>query len=510
MGLAILIVSVCGSLLALWGRRRRWKITARRPSHAGESLSAVARQHLHLLRGGHLSQPALDAAKTEFRQLLEHGQFAQARTCVRPGLDFVVQVRALAEIGTDEAGRVLVHQLERRLSSDPVEQSWYWADVAGGLRELHRPDTLQLLLAKTPEALALPLGHLFAVELVCFDGFAEILETPFTTQGRSAARALLLALEGVRHGIVPAAALVEGQLAELVARLVRDHPRGDDGLITRLVVESLRLGRRAEQFTQCEGDEEAVRDQFQCLRECESDCRDLLDRAALRLPRALADAPYQEHRDILLAIDAIRADAGRVLLGLLGDTAYPYRCEAIRAMAWARDVSVRLQFVDGVRATANRRRWRSGVPAGERVAAILSLRHHPSLDAEQVLMLAATAGDALIRPLALAALGWWEPVLRSEVTGLLRRARDGKDAESRHRARAALARLGERKAIGEMRLALADEDADRRKQAIELVADEGLTWLWPDLERLAGSDDTDVAFRAREAIERLREDATAL
>ena len=38
------------------------------------------------------------------------------------------------------------------------------------------------------------------------------------------------------------------------------------------------------------------------------------------------------------------------------------------------------------------------------------------------------------------------------------------------------------------------------------MANEALTLLWPDLDRLADSDDGDVAALAREAVERLRED----
>ncbi len=38
------------------------------------------------------------------------------------------------------------------------------------------------------------------------------------------------------------------------------------------------------------------------------------------------------------------------------------------------------------------------------------------------------------------------------------------------------------------------------------MAAEGLTLLWPDLDRLADSADEDVAHHARESLERLCED----
>jgi hypothetical protein len=43
-------------------------------------------------------------------------------------------------------------------------------------------------------------------------------------------------------------------------------------------------------------------------------------------------------------------------------------------------------------------------------------------------------------------------------------------------------------------------------EAIQAIADEGLSLLWPDLDHLADSDNADVAIHAREALERMRED----
>src|SRR5581483_8033039 len=72
-----------------------------------DRLSPVSRQHIELFQGGHLSEAAVEAAKTRFRDLLERGELATIEASLRPGMQFVVQVRALAEIGTDAAGRIL-------------------------------------------------------------------------------------------------------------------------------------------------------------------------------------------------------------------------------------------------------------------------------------------------------------------------------------------------------------------------------------------------------------------
>ena len=66
-------------------------------------------------------------------------------------------------------------------------------------------------------------------------------------------------------------------------------------------------------------------------------------------------------------------------------------------------------------------------------------------------------------------------------------------------------RLG-RLALQWFRQNLTSEDVQRVHEGIQLVATEGLTLLWPDLDRLADAEDTDVAHHAREALERLCEE----
>jgi hypothetical protein len=81
-------------------------------------------------------------------------------------------------------------------------------------------------------------------------------------------------------------------------------------------------------------------------------------------------------------------------------------------------------------------------------------------------------------------------------------------ADVRLAAQAALARLGERRALHWFRQTLAGEmDAPPTPEAIRRISTEGLTWLWPDLDQLADSDDVEVAHHAREALEQLRESA---
>jgi HEAT repeat protein len=147
------------------------------------------------------------------------------------------------------------------------------------------------------------------------------------------------------------------------------------------------------------------------------------------------------------------------------------------------------------------------VPADLPYRSILrALRGHPSPKTEAFLLLAAQDWDPTYRSAAISSLGWWEPCQRSEVLWCLQRARRDLNPEVRQAARAALARLGECQALHWFRVALTGEDPQRTHEAIQAVAAEGLTLLWPDLDALADADDPDLAQHACEAVERLREE----
>ena len=66
-----------------------------------EELSAVTRQHIDLFQGGQLSETAVESAKARFRELLERGEVDAVEASLRPGMQYVVQVRALADSTAD-------------------------------------------------------------------------------------------------------------------------------------------------------------------------------------------------------------------------------------------------------------------------------------------------------------------------------------------------------------------------------------------------------------------------
>src|SRR5262245_27133323 len=198
--LILIIAIVLPILLAaafLLGRRLQ-----ERQDREGE-FSPVTRQHFELFQSGRFNEAAVESVKRRFTAMLERGDEATVEASLRPGMHYVFQVRALAEIGTDAAGRILERQLQRRLSNDHLEQAWYWIDLAGSLRFLNREESLPHLLHCANAASAAPLGHFFAAETICFLGFAGYLHGTDTSLGRSALRLLHRALEGLRYGVQP-------------------------------------------------------------------------------------------------------------------------------------------------------------------------------------------------------------------------------------------------------------------------------------------------------------------
>jgi hypothetical protein len=486
-----------------------------------EPLSPVSRQHIDLFQGGQLNEAAVESAKTRFRELLERGELSAIEASLRPGMHYVVQVRALAELGTDDAGRILERQLERRLTDDQVEQSWYWIDLANGLRSLNRSQSLPHLLRCSRSAGEMPLGHFFAAETVCFLGFSGYLRQPDGTLGRDALRVLHRALEGLRGGVQPHL-VVEARLGEMIEMLWDHRPEAVDPLVARVFCEALRLVRRAPHaeaaFAGEASEQEAFNWQMSRLTALEPAISDYLSEAPQLLGASLARVQGEELRDHLQALIDLRADVSADLVPLLARPRFPYADLAVelltrarhpRVATWLREWAARR--VPMVKRARRRPRAspsrRPSVPADVPYRAILrALRGHPSPQTEAFLLLAARDWDPTYRAAAVGSFGWWEPLQRPAVLAGLQAARRDPNPEVRQAARAALARLGERQALQWFRQALTGEDPQRVYETIQVVAGEGLMLLWPDLDRLADAEDADIAHHAREALERLCED----
>ncbi|MCS6976520.1 MAG: HEAT repeat domain-containing protein [Gemmatales bacterium] len=487
----------------------------------GLELSPVTRQHLELYRGGQLPEAEIEAAKRCFREWLEHGEVERVESSLRAGTEFVVRVRALAEIGTEEACRILEKQLTRRLSNDQLEQAWYWIDLASSLRMLNRDESLPLLFGCVLATDEFPLVHYFAAETVCFSSFGSYVAEPQTLQGHLALQLLHRALEGLRFG-VPPHVIVEGRLGDLIESLWDHRPDQVDPLVVRILVEVRRLLRRVPHLESTFADEafeqEAFELQIARWRSLEELFTEYLHDAGPELAERLPAMQEEEQREALLALNDLRFDAAKALLPLLDNSRFAHQDLAVQVLRWSKDAAVAVTLRNWVhrrisqarRGMRRLRGWpprKSSVPEGLPYQAILyALRGHPSVETEQFLLNASHDWDPTYRAAAVSSLGWWEPMARAEVLLHLQEARFDPSPEVRHAARAALARLGERQALQWFRQALLSDNKQRVLEAIQAVAVEEITLLWPDLDQLTESEDNDIAYCAREALELLREE----
>jgi hypothetical protein len=250
----------------------------------------------------------------------------------------------------------------------------------------------------------------------------------------------------------------------------------------------------------------------------EAAMEDYLQEAPAVICRRLPRTNLTEQRDALLALADLRAEAAAAVLPLLEKTGYPHTELALEVLANSTDPQVGpalrkliLEQLPVLKRAQKRRRAlpprRSSVPAEVPFRAVLrALRGHPSVETEGFLLVAAHDWDPIFRAAAVSSLGWWEPLRRQEVLYTLQEARRDACPEVRQAARAALARLGERQALQWFRQTLTSEDPHRVHETIQIIATESLTLLWPDLDHVADSEDSDVAHHASEALERMSEE----
>jgi len=264
-------------------------------------------------------------------------------------------------------------------------------------------------------------------------------------------------------------------------------------------------------------DREALAWQFSHLATLEPALKEYLQEARAQLSKTLPTADPAEQKEILAALIDLRAECGAAVLELLAKPDFSHAEPAVEALGWSRDPRVgpwlREWALEHVHVESRTRRRflmplrRLTPPTSIPYLSVLrALRGHPSRETEEFLLRAAGDCHQSCRATALASLGWWEPWDPNAVSARLQAACRDPYREVRQSARAALARLGECRALRWFRTALRAQDPIQVHEAIQSIADEGLTLLWPDLDHLADSDNADVAIHAREALECMRED----
>lgn len=499
--LMFILVAVVGLFWLAYRRPRprRWFLPHRTmPAVAG---AAVDRQHRHLQAGGLLGETVCEKTKTHFRELLDAGLADQVERELQPGLDFAVQVRALTEIGTIEAARVLERQLAYPLCSDPIEQAWYWVDIATGLRRLNHSQALTAILRCADAATGLPPGPMLAAEAVAFASFSSALKQPASPLGRMALRALVATARAARDGVIEVVAVIRAGLGDVLADVATRADNGADPWLAQAVIEAERIFRRLGHWAQILPVDVRVLAERQAMRLWATGERRAawLAGAAARLLARFPAAGGEEQGALLRCLFELRADVTK-MFPHLPDRRSGWWGDAVRALRWSKS-----PVVGPVLAGQANRLARKARNHG-RAAMILSvLRGHACYETEHALLRAASATNIVLRHAAIGSLGWWPPYDPDRVVRALRVARTDTDAEIRQAAVSALARLGERSALAEVAAGLHSEEQPIRTQTAARIASEELSWLWPDLEIAAASDDPDTALAANEALERLRE-----
>jgi len=291
-----------------------------------------------------------------------------------------------------------------------------------------------------------------------------------------------------------------------------------------VLVESLRLLQRSDHAEHALAGNpyggESLRRQFGELLTLEDAFSDYLSDAPAGLCETLAVAGDDRRADLLAALEDLRADAAGVVLPLIRCWPPAHRVAGVRLLAFGRVPEVAEFLLSWVRQWVRPERrarrlprnvppQRPSVPAALPYSTILHvLRSHPSASTEAFLRSAALDWDPTVRTSAVGSLGWWQPSDPAVLLHLLEQCRDDGNSDVRLAAEAALARLGERKALQFFRQSLVGESDTPVAQMVRRVAAEGLTWLWPELDALADAEDLEIAFNAREALEELREEMT--
>ncbi|MBX9681250.1 MAG: hypothetical protein K2X38_21040 [Gemmataceae bacterium] len=491
----------------------------RRPGY--ERHSPVIRQHFDLLQGAELNEAAVEATKQRFRHLLEQDAGSVVEASMKPGTNFVVQVRALVELGTEEAGQILERQLGRRLSDDQLEQAWYGIDLANGLRHLRREDSLPLILEHAERAADTPLAALFAAEAASFTGFADLLKHPELDEGKVAWNLLRRVLQGLRQGLSPQV-IIEARLAEVFEAVV-DAELDGPPIVGRVLHEALRLIRRlddlASQFEAESPEAEAFQWQKLRLEAIESILIDQRDAIANTWKRILLKGSAADRGELLQGIIDLRLDVSERLLPILeNDAAFQPLDLAMLALRWSKEPRAGLWIRSLVQANVPMRRRATmksrAAPAAKShlldafpyLAALESLRGHPCVESEQMLVLASQDAEPAVRAAAFASMGWWDPFDFHALRSRLEAGRLDLNGDVRQAARGGLARLGERHALQWHRETMHSDDVRLVHEALQSVADEGLTLLMPEVDALREHPNPEIAYHASETISQLNED----
>lgn len=394
----------------------------------------------------------------------------------------------------------LVAELNKPLGPDPDEQVGRRAEVAAELRRAGRTDALPSVIRCADAASGLPRGLFLAAEAVGFPNFPVMLSSPSRPDRQAAYRALARTTRGGRDGVLDVSSLVRAGLLKHLAAVTPGDP---DPWLASALIEAERVARRADQWLKllpAPGRDPAGRESATLTRATDRRQRWLRDIPGHLIARFPA-APADEQAASLRVLDDLRADVSD-LFPSIPDRRASWWADAVRCLRWARARDY------GPALAEQAERLLSNARPGPAATAVLTgLRGSRSPAVERVLLSGAGHADTAARRAAVASLGWAEPFDRTAVITALKAARGESDGGVRRAAVGALARFGELAALREFAQGLLAEEPAVRQATALAAAEEGVSWLWPDLDLVADHADPDTSLAAAEALERMREAA---
>ncbi len=509
LGACLALVIVIGLAAA-----RRWRASRKREE---PTVSPLSHQHFEHFQGEELDAALLERITSELRHSLLHLPAATVAERIRPDNEFLYKSDALASIGSDQAGLVLAHLLEKKLGTDPMERAWILHDLIRGLKSLHRVESLGPLMLQTsviPKDN--PLVYYCAVELISFPGFSRLLLGRPTDRDRKLGWQILrFALDGFRFG-VHSRLLSDCRLGDLLEQLLEHPGMAEDPDFLVSTASAVRLARRSPLLRrQIEGDEheiEALTWQIGKIEAVEQTLDFDSPKVRKNLTRMALSGDDFWREKALRAISELRLDTGNELVSLLKDNHRGDLPLVFEALGFARGDRVLPELLGFLaknqglvmagETTGPTKNSQADPNTRDAICAILELlKRHPGKQAEMILTTCCSLANPKIRKSAISSLGWWEPLDRPKVLGILRKAVSDTKSEIRWAAKAALARLGERKSLNFLRQLLCSEDISKVHMGIQMVGNEGISLLWPDLDHLMDSDDEQISYHAWEATE---------
>jgi hypothetical protein len=347
----------------------------------------------------------------------------------------------------------------------------------------------------------LPAGSVLAAEAVAFPNFPTVLNDLTSPVARAGLRALLTVSRGCRDGAIDPGCMLRVGFGDALALLSESAPELPDPWLAAVVLEAERVFRRTRHWARLlSPDDRGLAEQL----------GHRLHGSTARRARWLASALPQllsrfgvvrpdEQVAILRFAYELRADVTR-LFPHVPDARAVWWADAIRCLTWSQSpIAGPILAVQAVR-SLNSRRARDRAPV-----LLAALCGHACAESEQALVRAAERNHPAVRAAVGGALGWWAPFDPDAVMRTLRLLRQDRDGPTRQAAVAALARLGERAAIAEIGSGLGAEEPAIRVATAARIAEEELSWLWPELQELAETAEPRTALACAEATERLRE-----